>query len=129
MQCNNDSVRSLKSQSQSGLGADYVVKNTIFLSRCHLRAVPSSMRAVIFNIKCGLQYPDVSFYSYGSKFGCNKKTIQMRRLEMEAMRFRKQQPQVTSLFISNAINPLKPELNPICYLLALLAHNFSTLAG
>jgi len=22
------------------------------------------------------------------------------------------------------INPLKPELNPICYLLALLAHNF-----
>jgi transposase len=28
------------------------------------------------------------------------------------------------------INPLKPELNPICYLLALLgAHHFSTLAG
>ena len=28
------------------------------------------------------------------------------------------------------INPLKPELNPICYLLALLgAHIFSTLAG
>jgi len=28
------------------------------------------------------------------------------------------------------INPLNPELNPICYLLALLgAHHFSTLAG
>jgi len=27
------------------------------------------------------------------------------------------------------INPLKPELYPICYLLALLAHHFSTLAG
>ena len=24
----------------------------------------------------------------------------------------------------NAVNPLKPELNPICYLLALLAHHF-----
>ena len=24
----------------------------------------------------------------------------------------------------NFINPLKPELNPICYLLALLAHHF-----
>jgi len=24
----------------------------------------------------------------------------------------------------NNINPLKPELNPICYLLALLAHHF-----
>jgi len=24
----------------------------------------------------------------------------------------------------NLINPLKPELNPICYLLALLAHHF-----
>ena len=23
-----------------------------------------------------------------------------------------------------AVNPLKPELNPICYLLALLAHHF-----
>jgi len=28
------------------------------------------------------------------------------------------------------INPLNPELNPICYMLALLgAHHFSTLAG
>jgi transposase len=28
------------------------------------------------------------------------------------------------------INPLNPELNPICYLLALLGtHHFSTLAG
>ena len=26
--------------------------------------------------------------------------------------------------ISEFINPLKPELNPICYLLALLAHHF-----
>jgi len=25
---------------------------------------------------------------------------------------------------NNIFNPLKPELNPICYLLALLAHNF-----
>ena len=24
----------------------------------------------------------------------------------------------------NSVNPLNPELNPICYLLALLAHNF-----
>jgi len=24
----------------------------------------------------------------------------------------------------HTINPLKPELNPICYLLALLAHHF-----
>ena len=30
----------------------------------------------------------------------------------------------------NIINPLNPELNPICYLLALLgAHHFFTLAG
>jgi hypothetical protein len=27
------------------------------------------------------------------------------------------------------VNPLSPELNPICYLLALLAHDFPTLAG
>ena len=27
-------------------------------------------------------------------------------------------------FLKNIINPLKPELNPICYLLALLAHHF-----
>ena len=27
------------------------------------------------------------------------------------------------LFLSD-FNPLKPELNPICYLLALLAHHF-----
>jgi hypothetical protein len=27
------------------------------------------------------------------------------------------------------INPLNAELNPICYLLALLAHHFLTLAG
>jgi len=26
--------------------------------------------------------------------------------------------------VLTAINPLKPELNPICYLLALLAHHF-----
>jgi len=26
--------------------------------------------------------------------------------------------------VSSTINPLKPELNPICYLLALLAHHF-----
>jgi hypothetical protein len=25
---------------------------------------------------------------------------------------------------NNCINPLSPELNPICYLLALLAHDF-----
>ena len=35
---------------------------------------------------------------------------------------------VSSLSVSNdtrcCINPLKPELNPICYLLALLAHHF-----
>jgi transposase len=30
----------------------------------------------------------------------------------------------------NGVNPLSPELNPICYLLALLAyHFFSMLAG
>jgi len=28
------------------------------------------------------------------------------------------------LLVSGRINPLKPELNPICYLLALLAHHF-----
>ena len=26
--------------------------------------------------------------------------------------------------LHNELNPLKPELNPICYLLALLAHHF-----
>jgi len=26
--------------------------------------------------------------------------------------------------VSHKINPLNPELNPICYLLALLAHHF-----
>jgi len=28
------------------------------------------------------------------------------------------------LNVTNTFNPLKPELNPICYLLALLAHHF-----
>ena len=27
-------------------------------------------------------------------------------------------------YLTKNINPLNPELNPICYLLALLAHNF-----
>jgi len=31
---------------------------------------------------------------------------------------------VTQWFVPVCINPLKPELNPICYLLALLAHHF-----
>ena len=30
----------------------------------------------------------------------------------------------TSSFLKIHFNPLKPELNPICYLLALLAHHF-----
>jgi len=30
----------------------------------------------------------------------------------------------TCLFHQQQFNPLKPELNPICYLLALLAHHF-----
>jgi len=29
-----------------------------------------------------------------------------------------------SRYESRLLNPLKPELNPICYLLALLAHHF-----
>jgi len=29
-----------------------------------------------------------------------------------------------SCAVDRAINPLNPELNPICYLLALLAHHF-----
>ena len=29
-----------------------------------------------------------------------------------------------SLSVADGINPLNPELNPICYLLALLAHHF-----
>ena len=28
------------------------------------------------------------------------------------------------MFKNSVLNPLKPELNPICYLLALLAHHF-----
>ena len=28
------------------------------------------------------------------------------------------------IVFKDAFNPLKPELNPICYLLALLAHHF-----
>ena len=31
---------------------------------------------------------------------------------------------IKTLLLANEINPLKPELNPICYLLALLAHHF-----
>jgi len=31
---------------------------------------------------------------------------------------------IASCVISAKINPLNPELNPICYLLALLAHHF-----
>ena len=43
-------------------------------------------------------------------------------------------PEIPQLFFqytsaSTGVNPLKPDLNPICYLLALLAHHFSTLAG
>ena len=34
------------------------------------------------------------------------------------------QPSVRLLPFRTAINPLNPELNPICYLLALLAHHF-----
>ena len=30
----------------------------------------------------------------------------------------------TTVLTRHSINPLKPELNPICYLLALLAHHF-----
>jgi len=29
-----------------------------------------------------------------------------------------------SVYISCLVNPLNPELNPVCYLLALLAHHF-----
>ena len=32
--------------------------------------------------------------------------------------------QVHTQHLPNQINPLNPELNPICYLLALLAHHF-----
>ena len=31
---------------------------------------------------------------------------------------------VKCLFLLSSFNPLNPELNPICYLLALLAHHF-----
>ena len=31
---------------------------------------------------------------------------------------------ISSLHLCRPINPLNPELNPICYLLALLAHHF-----
>jgi len=33
------------------------------------------------------------------------------------------------IFREICIKPLNPELNPICYLLALIAHHFSSLAG
>ena len=37
---------------------------------------------------------------------------------------------MTAAAVTTSINPLNPELNRICYLLALLgAHHFSTLAG
>jgi len=44
--------------------------------------------------------------------GCNKEGYHVRRgrEDYETLRMK--------------INPLKPELNPICYLLALLAHHF-----
>ena len=32
--------------------------------------------------------------------------------------------ELNNLYYPPNINPLKPELNPICYLLALLAHHF-----
>jgi len=35
-----------------------------------------------------------------------------------------QRNQTSSRAIWSSINPLKPKLNPICYLLALLAHHF-----
>jgi len=31
---------------------------------------------------------------------------------------------IMTILNSGNVNPLKPELNPICYLLALLAHHF-----
>jgi len=61
------------------------------------------LRAVKFNVECSLQYPDTFFYIYGLKLVCNKKKIQRRRLEMEAIQFCKQ-PLFIYLFISNAIN-------------------------
>ena len=49
----------------------------------------------------------------------------MRRLSNIIACFLKYMALVEVLFIEcRHINPLKPELNPICYLLALLAHHF-----
>jgi hypothetical protein len=72
LQCNKNSARSLKNLSSSDFGVEYVVKNTFF-SRCQLRAVPSLMKTVLFNVECSLLYTDIFFYSYVSKLGCNKK--------------------------------------------------------
>ena len=36
----------------------------------------------------------------------------------------KNEPNISVFPLKKPINPLNPELNPICYLLALLAHHF-----
>ena len=46
------------------------------------------------------------------------------RNEYSFRRIKSQINTIVLLGYSTKINPLKPELNPICYLLALLAHHF-----
>ena len=56
-----------------------------------------------------------------NKLKCTRRQDQLTPINIE----NKELEQVKSFtYLGSIINPLNPELNPICYLLALLAHHF-----
>ena len=64
-------------------------------------------------------------YRLGCVIVCDLETSRMRRLWPELGRSASGNKRNSGLSVSLCdINPLKPELNPIYYLLALLAHHF-----
>jgi len=57
-------------------------------------------------------------------------TTRIQQFEYEADCSHPSSAKVTHVFsYTPSFNPLKAKLNPICHVLALLAHPFSTLAG
>ena len=56
-----------------------------------------------------------------------KVVTELRGLDLPALRPGRPGPKLLRILVcvyKRKINPLNPELNPICYLLALLAHHF-----
>ena len=61
----------------------------------------------------------------GSVLGkCDKKLCYKKTAQVAIVHTNKQASQDTLMSSVQSLNPLNPELNPICYLLALAAHHF-----